>query len=36
VTGITSVKIVALGFEGMGYAISSNSARPVIEGLIRS
>ena len=34
VTGITSVKIVALGFEGMGYAISSNSARPVIEGLI--
>jgi len=35
VIGITSVKIVASGVEGMGYAISSNEARPIIEDLIR-
>ncbi|MGA2670965.1 MAG: trypsin-like peptidase domain-containing protein [Dehalococcoidia bacterium] len=35
VIGITSVKIVASGVEGMGYAISSNEAKPIIEDLIR-
>jgi serine protease Do len=35
VVGITSVKIVASGVEGMGYAISSNEAKPIIENLIR-
>ncbi len=35
VIGITSVKIVASGVEGMGFAISSNEARPIIEDLIR-
>jgi serine protease Do len=35
VIGITSVKIVASGVEGMGYAISSNEAKPIIEQLIR-
>jgi len=34
VMGITSVKIAAVGVEGMGYAISINSAKPVIEDLI--
>jgi serine protease Do len=35
VIGITSVKIVASEVEGMGFAISSNEAKPVIEDLIR-
>jgi serine protease Do len=35
VVGITSVKIVASGVEGMGFAISSNEAKPIIEDLIR-
>jgi len=35
VIGITSVKIVAPEVEGMGYAISSNEAKPIIEDLIR-
>jgi len=35
VIGITSIKIVASEVEGMGYAISSNEAKPIIEGLIR-
>ena len=35
VIGITSAKMAAVGVEGMGYAISSNSAEHVIEGLIR-
>ena len=35
VTGITSVKIVSSAVEGMGYAISSDVAKPVIEDLIR-
>jgi serine protease Do len=35
VIGITSVKIVASGVEGMGYAISSDEAKPIIEALIR-
>ena len=35
VVGITSVKIVASGVEGMGYAISSDEAKPIIEDLIR-
>lgn len=32
--GITSAKMATIGVEGMGYAISSNSAKPIIEGLI--
>jgi serine protease Do len=35
VIGITSVKIVASEVEGMGFAISSNESRPIIEDLIR-
>jgi serine protease Do len=35
VVGITSVKIVASSVENMGYAISSNEAKPIIESLIR-
>jgi serine protease Do len=34
VIGITSVKIVASGVEGMGYAISSDETKPIIEDLI--
>jgi serine protease Do len=34
VIGITSVKIVASAVEGIGYAISSNEAKPIIEALI--
>jgi serine protease Do len=35
VIGITSVKMAAVGIEGMGYAISINSAEPVITDLIQ-
>lgn len=35
VIGITSVKMAALGVEGMGYAISSNEAKLIIPDLIR-
>jgi serine protease Do len=35
VVGITSVKIVASGVEGMGFAISSDEAKPIILDLIR-
>lgn len=35
VIGITSVKIVASSVEGIGYAISSDEAKPIIENLIR-
>ena len=35
VIGITSVKIVASAVEGIGYAISSDEAKPIIEDLIR-
>lgn len=34
VIGITTVKVAEVGYEGMGYAISSSSARPIIENLI--
>lgn len=34
VVGVTSVKIVASEVEGMGFAISSNEAKPIIEDLI--
>jgi serine protease Do len=34
VTGITSVKVAQVGVEGMSYAISSNSTKPIIEDLI--
>jgi len=34
VVGITSVKMAAVGVEGMGYAISINSAKPIIADLI--
>jgi S1-C subfamily serine protease len=36
VIGITSVKIAAVGVEGLGYAISINEAIPIIEELITS
>jgi len=35
VIGITSVKIVASGVEGIGFAISSDEAKPIILDLIR-
>lgn len=35
VIGITSAKIAGVGVEGMGYAISTNVAIPIIEQLIR-
>jgi len=35
VIGVTSVKIATVGVEGMGYAIDINSAKPIIEDLIR-
>ncbi|MFC2011621.1 S1C family serine protease [Chloroflexota bacterium] len=34
VIGITSVKIAEVGVEGMGYAISTSEAMPIIDGLI--
>ena len=34
VIGITSVKIATVGVEGMGYAISINTAAPIIEALV--
>jgi serine protease Do len=36
VIGITSAKISQVGVEGMGYAISSNVAMPVIEELVKT
>jgi len=36
VVGITSVKISAAGIEGMGYAISSDEAMPIIQQLINT
>ncbi len=35
VVGITSAKLSAVGVEGMGYAISSNAASPIIEELVQ-
>ena len=35
VIGITSAKLAAIGIEGMGYAISSNQASPIIEELVQ-
>jgi serine protease Do len=35
VVGITSVKIAQVGVEGMGYAISSNTATPIVEQLVQ-
>ncbi len=35
VIGITSIKVAAQGVEGMGYAISSETALPVIQQLIQ-
>jgi len=35
VIGITSVKMSAVGVEGMGYAISIDSAKPILEQLIQ-
>ncbi len=36
VIGITSAKIAEVGIEGMGYAISSREAMPIIQQLINS
>lgn len=35
VIGITSAKVASLGVEGLGYAISTNKAMPIIQGLIK-
>ncbi len=35
VIGITSAKLAALGVEGMGYAISTRTALPIIESLVK-
>ncbi len=34
VIGITSIKIAEVGVEGMGYAISTNTALPIIDDLV--
>ncbi|MFC1944686.1 S1C family serine protease [Chloroflexota bacterium] len=34
VVGINTVKVSQVGVEGMGYAISINGAKPIIDGLI--
>jgi serine protease Do len=34
VIGITSAKIAAVGVEGLGYAISSDEAIPIIQKLL--
>ncbi len=36
VIGITSAKIAAVGVEGMGYAISTETAIPIIEALVKN
>ncbi len=36
VIGITSAKIATIGVEGMGYAISTETAIPIIEELIKN
>ncbi|MDH5696595.1 MAG: trypsin-like peptidase domain-containing protein, partial [Dehalococcoidia bacterium] len=36
VIGITSAKIAEVGVEGMGYAISSQEAAPIIEQLVKT
>jgi len=35
VIGITSVKLTAVEVEGVGYAISSNTAKPIIQQLVQ-
>jgi serine protease Do len=35
VEGITSVKVAQVGVEGMGYAISTRTALPIIDDLVR-
>jgi serine protease Do len=35
VIGITSVKVAQVGVEGMGYAISSNTAKPILQQLVQ-
>jgi serine protease Do len=35
VVGINSIKIATSGVEGMGYAISSRAAEPIIQELVR-
>jgi len=35
VIGITSAKLAAVEVEGLGFAISSNSAKPIIEELVQ-
>jgi len=35
VVGITSAKLADVSVEGLGYAISVNSAKPIIEGLVQ-
>ena len=35
IIGITSVKLAAVGVEGLGYAISTNTATPIIEELVQ-
>ena len=36
VIGITTTKLAAIGVEGLGYAISTNTARPIIEELAQN
>jgi serine protease Do len=35
VIGINSIKIAQVGVEGMGYSISSNTAKPIIQQLVQ-
>ncbi len=36
VIGITSIKVAQVGVEGMSYAISSNTAKPIIQQLVQN
>ena len=36
VIGINSAKVSVSGYEGLGFAIPSNTARPIVEELVRS
>jgi serine protease Do len=36
VIGITSVKLAAVEVEGVGYAISSNTAKPIVQQLVQN
>jgi serine protease Do len=36
VVGINSIKVAQVGVEGMGYAISTKKAKPIIDHLLKN